>query len=191
MKKSVIAVFALGLMLLASGASAANTIGLFGDVDGTLCSADFPLYQTTNVHVVVILDMIDTTGITAAEFLIGGVEFTPADAIVSAAWNSPLTIGDPLGPDGFSIAFTDCTPGPIVPLGMISFFVINAAGWPAANTTWCVVPTNDSGNLAVVDCNYVTVPADGWCFIANCTSGPCDCGVATEDASWGAVKALY
>lgn len=190
MKKSVIAVFALGLMLLASGASAANTIGLFGDVDATQCSKTFGLYQYNDVFVVAILDMIDTTGITAAEFLISGVDATPADAITSVAWNSPLTIGDALGPDGFSIAFTECTPGPIVPLGTLTFFVLNGA-WPAPNSVWCVVPTNDSNSLAVVDCNYVTIPADGWCFIANCTDGPCDCGVATEDTSWGAVKALY
>jgi hypothetical protein len=104
---------------------------------------------------------------------------------------SPLTIGDALGVDGFSIAFTGCQEGPVVLLGTLNFFVINPQGWPAPNSVWCIVPTNDSGNLAVVDCDYVTVPADGWCFIANCTDGACDCGVATEDTSWGAVKALY
>ena len=190
MKKSVIAVFALALMLAASGASAANTIGLFGDVDATQCSKNFGLYVGTDVYVVAILDMLDTTGITAAEFLIDGVGPTAGMAIVSMIWASPLTIGNVLGVDGFSIAFTACQPGPIVLLGTINFFVINPA-WPAANSVWCVVRTNDSGNLALVDCDYVTVPADGWCFIANCTDGTCDCGVATEDTSWGAVKALY
>jgi hypothetical protein len=89
MKKSVIAVFALGLMLLASGASAANTIGLFGDVDATQCSKSFGLYVGTDVYVVAILDMIDTTGLTAAEFLVDGIGITAGNAIVSTTWLRP------------------------------------------------------------------------------------------------------
>ncbi len=189
MKKSVIAVFALSLMLLASGASAANVIGLFGDVDATQCSKTFGVYVYTDVYIIAILDMIDTTGITAAEFLVDGVNAGAGDAIVAITWASPLTIGDVLGPDGFSIAFPECQPGPMIHLGTMSFFVLNGA-YPAPDSRWCVVPTNDSGNLAVVDCQYVTVPADGWCFIANCTAG-CDCGIATEESTWGGVKALY
>jgi hypothetical protein len=149
-----------------------------------------PVYVTTTMHVVAVLD--DLEGITAAEFLIDAPAFIPnVDVIVTPVWNSPLTIGDAFGDEGFSIAFSECQPGPVVPLGSISFFVINGA-WPGANAYFCVVQTNDSQQLVLVDCDFLTVPAQGWCFVANCDLPDCSCGaVPTEDASWGAIKALY
>jgi hypothetical protein len=190
MKKSVIAVFALGLMLLASGASAVNTIGLFGDVDATQCSGNVPLYAPYPVHVVAVLDMISADGMTAAEFLVDGIDNNPAMVSIAITYASPLTIGEILGNEGFSIAFVECQPGPIVVLGELSFLAFNPA-WPGNDAVWCVVPTVESMKLVVVDCEFIEIPADGWCFVANCTEGDCDCSVAAEETSWGAVKALY
>jgi hypothetical protein len=192
MKKSVIAVLALGLMLFASGASA-NLIGLFADEAATACAADFPVYAYTNVYVTVMLT--DIPAITAAEFRIDGIVQPNPLVVITPTWNSPLTIGSVFG-DGFSIAFTTAQNGPIVPLGTIQFFPINEA-WQAPDTMWCIVETLDSQLLAVVDDEFNTIPVDGWCFVADCmVGGPhgnCECldTIATEETSWGAVKSLY
>ena len=165
-------------------------IGIFGDADATLCARDFPLYQTTDIHVVATLDMTAIDCITAAEFLIDGVPDTNGMAIVTPAWDSPLIIGDALGNTGFSIAFSAPQSGPIVHLGTIGVFVINAA-WPGDNSRWCIAPTVDSGQIALVDCSYATILAGGWCFTANCSGAGCDCTVAVDDVSWSSLKALY
>ena len=192
MKKSVIAVLALSLMLSASGASA-NLIGLFGDPEALTCAADFPVYGYTDVYVTAVLS--DIASITAAEFRIDGIVQPNPLVIITPVWNSPLTIGDALG-DGFSIAFTVAQNGPMVVLGSLQVFPINAA-WQLPDTMWCIVETNDSGVLALVDGDFVTIPCDGWCFVADCAvggpHGNCDCldTIATEETSWGAVKSLY
>ncbi len=193
MKKYGVVILALGLLLSAEGAGASadhrgSLIGIFGNAEATTCVKDFPLYLITDVFVVAALG-VETEGILAATFLIEGVDATPADAIITQEWNSPITSGDALGPDGFSISFVNCMTGPFVNLGTLSFFVINP-NWPVSDSVWCIVPTNDSGMLAVADCNFLTLPVDGWCFIANPENIP-DCIVGTEAMSWGAVKALY
>ncbi len=196
MNKSVIAVFALGILLLASAVSAQESsyIGIFYDADALECAGIIPLYISTPVNIIVSLTP-DIPAITAAEFRIDGVNFTAADAIVSFAWASTLTIGDPLG-DGFAIAFNLAQEGPLVFLGTMSLFSINPA-WPGADVAWCIMETLDSFKLVVVDDVFETHDVTGWCFIANCTPGGpygnCGCldTIATEDTSWGAVKALY
>jgi hypothetical protein len=193
MKKSVIAVIALAAMLFAGSANA-NLIGIFADQEASNCTAAFPVYAYTNVYVCAVLSTIDA--ITAAEFLIDGINTANPLVIISPTWNSPLTIGNAFGADGFSIAFQTAQPGPIVVLGSVQFFPINAAWLAGQPPIWCVVQTNDSMKLVLVDADFQDYDAMGWCFVPECVPGgdygDCSCmAIPTEDTSWGAVKSLY
>jgi hypothetical protein len=79
-------------------------------------------------------------------------------------------------------------------LGNYQFFP--TAAWPPPNSAWCVVQTNDSFKLVIVDAQFIEHDVIGWCFVGNCEIGgpfgECDClTIPTEDTSWGAVKSLY
>ena len=185
------------ILLIFPTVSDANLIGLFGEAAGTTCSKNFPLYATTDVRVVAHLTTV--AAVTAAEFRIDGVGSLAGVAIMSPAWNTNLVIGNAFTPGGIALAFNP----PLEPaegqstvfLGNLPFFVISA-GWPVADTIWCVAPTiPDEGagdpKLVLVNGSFVEVPADGWCFKANCTTG-CDClTIPVEDTSWSEIKALY
>ncbi len=195
--KRILFLSLLLLSLVACQASA-NLIGLFADMDGTLCSADFALYANTDVRVIAHLTTI-TAGITAAEFRIDGVGVTAGNAIVSAVWQTPLVIGDALTPQGVALAWTEpYLPGEgtsFIFLGTYQFFTI-AGGWPTADSVWCIaetIPDEGAGDpkLVLVDDSFEEIPADGWCFIAHCTSGCLCTTIPTEESSWGQIKAMY
>lgn len=170
-----------------------NCIGLFADMEGYGCEADFPLYVTTEVHVLALLPY-EIEAITAAEFLVSGVQSAP-EVIITPTWHSSLVIGDALGGVGFSIAWQIPQAGPIVHIGDISFFVIG--DWPGDDALWCTRPTNDSGKLVVVDDDFIEHDVYSCCFVANCTpNGPFnDCGlcfvISTEEVSWSKIRTLY
>ncbi|MBN2171623.1 MAG: hypothetical protein JW819_09935 [Candidatus Krumholzibacteriota bacterium] len=195
MKKSVIAL-AMGLMLLASGAMAFenNLIGIFAEPEALTCAAAAPVGMPMNIYIIAWL--VDIPAITAAEFRIDNYTGNPGypNAIVTQTWNSPLTVGTI--DEGFSIAFTEAQPGPIVELGHIEYLIFNPT-FPGEDYKMCVAETLDSGNLVVVDAAYVTIPVDGWCFVFNCVvggpNGNCECldTIPVQDSNWGAVKALY
>jgi hypothetical protein len=63
MKKFVLAMFVLTLM---AGAANANVVGIFGDMDATICSAPVMPYVQMSVYILAVLDEIPS--LTAAEF---------------------------------------------------------------------------------------------------------------------------
>lgn len=187
MKKSVIAVLAIGLMLFA-GAASANVIGIFGDMEGTVCQVDANVaYQYAYVYFVGLLSSVPA--ISACEFGATGV-FMPANGLATVTWNTSLVIGDIMTPDGVALAFNPILEGPVANLGQIQYFVLSP--FPPDHMM-SVVPSG-AGNLVFVDAaDSSEVPAMGWSTIVNCTLGDaCACDViATEDTSWSEVKALY
>jgi len=199
MMKSMLAIVVLMTLSLALPApdSEANpvgcdfNIGLYQDDMGMDCDADFPLYISTRVTVLALLSP-DINAITAAEFLILGVDTTPADVLISPMWSSVLVIGDALGDVGFAIAWSTPQPGPIVQIGTIDFFVLNE-DWPGQDVLWCVGKTNDSNKRIVVDENFVEHDIGGCCFTANCSDMYCDCLPSTPvyEASWSDIRSLY
>jgi hypothetical protein len=189
MKKLMVA-----LLLVAAVSSVASAqepfIGIYADDAAVLCQAPVSVYVSTPVYLFAVLPA-SIPGITACEFRIDNMP-TAAMALTTFNWNTPLVIGN--ADYGIALAFAPALPGPNAFLGSISFFPLMA--WDP-DFRMEIMASNDSGNLVVVDLDYNEVPAEpGHFFTFNCTGGlpgGCDCfiGVATEDATWGQIKALY
>lgn len=190
MKKSVIAALALSLILMA-GAASASIIGIFGDMGATTCAKAFTAqYTTVEVYFFAVLD--DTEAISACEFGATGVNLPPN--IITVTWDTQLVIGNILTPDGVALAFSTPKVAPLAYLGKIAYFLLAAL---PPNSVMQVVPSG-AGNLVVVDAaSAAELPAEGWRLIANCVVGGeygdclCEATIATEEAAWGQIKALY
>lgn len=190
MKKSVIAALALSLFLMA-GAASASVIGIFGDTGAVTCTKAFNVqYTTVEVYFIAVLD--DVEAISACEFGATGINLPPN--IITVTWDTPLAIGNILTPDGIALAFQTPKTAPLAYLGKIAYFLLAAL---PPSSVMQVVPSG-AGNLVIVDAaSAQEIPAEGWRLIANCTPGgaygncQCEDNIATEDAAWGQIKALY
>jgi hypothetical protein len=185
MKKLMVA-----LLLLVAVSSVANAqapfIGMYADVDAVVCHNELAVYANTSVYFFATLPP-EILAISACEFRVDNL-LTAADAIVTPAWNTPLVIGD--AGYGIALAFNPILGGPLAFLGQIDFFGLADIG---PDYVMSIQPSNDSGNLVVVDDLFNTIDAEGGIFTFNCASGDCECteGVATEDATMSSIKALY
>lgn len=190
MKKSVIAALALSLILMA-GAASASIIGIFGDTGATTCvKAMMAPYTYAEVYFCALLD--DTEAISACEFGATGVVLP--STIITVTWDTTLVIGNIQTADGVALAFPVPKVAPLAYLGKIQYFLLAAQ---ANNTVMSVVPSG-AGNLVVVDAGSAAeLPVEGWRLIVNCQAGgaygncQCEDNIATEDAAWGQIKALY
>lgn len=186
MKKSVIAALALSLMLFA-GVASAEVIGIFGDMEGTVCAVDIAVpYTYVDVYFLTLLT--DLPALTAVEFGATGVNLAGL-TIPTVTWNSPLVIGDLFADGGVSVAFTAPMPGPVVLIGGINYFVLAPV---PENTRMQVGPNPGSNKLVVVDEAFQEIDAMGFGLVANCSLADCSCeGVPTDDSTWSEVKSLY
>jgi hypothetical protein len=189
MKKIVITLFAL--MLLASMANA-NVIGIFGDMGAATCSGPFIGMPT----IYLFAELSDVAAITTVEFGVAGLPMNPTEAMQIITWNTTLAIGSM--EDGIALAFNPPVEGPLAYLGMVMF--VPMGGWTAGDDYKMeIIPSPSSGKLIVVNENFVEIDAMGWGYVWNCVVGgqygDCSCsdegGVATMDANWGSLKALY
>ena len=188
MKKMIVA--ALLLAVSASFATAQDvdpTIGIYADVDYTVCYADIVPFLYTTVYVAAWLP--DTVpAITATEFRVDGLP-SPADAIVTWLWTTNLVIGD-INFD-ISLAWGSAQPGPWVLFGQGDFFYLVEE---EADHVLTVLEGMDCDCLVVVDDEFNTVPALGYQFTFNCSPGNdclCTPETATQETNWGSIKALY
>lgn len=197
MKKIVIAAMALSLVLMAGVASATNVIGIFGEPEALTCSKAWNApYASVTVYFVAMLDPTTVPTMSACEFGATGVTQAATGALAATpTWNTTLVIGSIMTPDGVALAFTTPLEAPLAYLGNIAY--VGGMTPPAADYVMEVVPSG-FGNLVVVDAETATeVPAEGWRLVVNCVvGGPngecgCDNTIATEDAAWGQIKALY
>jgi len=189
MKKLMVA-----LLLLVAMSSIASAqlpfIGMYADDQVVSCQMDVAQYETGTVYFYAVLPPT-ITAITAAEFSVAGLP-DASMALMTPHWNTDLVIGD-LG-YGIALAFSPAVPGPNAFMGTVDFFVLSDLG---QDFRMFVEPSNDSGNLVVVDTDFNEIACEeiAHYFTFNCTGalGDCDCfeGVATEDAAWGQIKALY
>ncbi len=177
----------LVLLALASNAFAQNDhyISIYADEAGSLCQMDTPnLYQN---YLVYVLGTIDSgiTGVSAVEFRLDGGP-TADQAIITPNWNTDLVIGDPA--TGIALAFPVFLEPPLVLLGTINYFLILAF---ENDLTMTVDIAEGMTQITVVDQDYIEHGAMGCTFTFNCTGECLCCVVATENSSWGAIKALY
>lgn len=191
MKKLMAALLLLVAMSSVAAAQPADPfIGIYADDTAVLCEANVTQYVTTTVYVFAVLPD-EIPGMTACEFRIDNLP-TAAMAITTFTWNTDLVIGN--ADYGIALAFAPALPGPTCLLGTIAFFPL--AAFPADHRM-TVMPSNDSGNLVIVDLDYNEVPCEADHFFTfNCTGTlpyGCNCQptIATENATWGQIKALY
>jgi hypothetical protein len=178
------------VLTLMAGAANANVVGIFGDMDATICSAPVMPYVQMSVYILAVLDEIPS--LTAAEF---GASNFPENlgypvGQVTVTWTTSLVIGNIY--EGVALAYDAPQPGPIVRLG--TAVVLDFGGYAFDNHMTCIVasPANPSVlTPVVVDANYDVYEANGWCFIFNCTVGDCTCNVPTQSSDFSSIKALY
>lgn len=189
MKRLMATLFILALAGVASAQYETSFIGIAADEAHTICYGDIGVYVPfTTYYNVYIMD--DINGVTGAEFAVGNLPPVSPNIVVIPTWYG-LVIGD-LGV-GISIALTTPGIGPLVPLGNVQY--IQFVAEIPADHQLAVIETLDSGNRIITDLDNVEIDVAGGFFTFNC-SDPLHCvcveeGTATEDASWGAVKALY
>ena len=145
-------------------------IGVFEDEDATTCDGPILLYMNKTIYVYAILPP-EIPAITAAEFRIQNLPETGPGGIVSAAWNTPLVIGEPGW--GIALAFSPALAGPIAFLGSISLFMLQE-DWIGDDYELWVTPSNDSDKLVVVDHCFEEIDARGYIYTFNC-SNECYC----------------
>jgi hypothetical protein len=161
-------------------------LGLYAEEEALRCVAGVTPYLGVAVYVVASLSD-GVTGLTACEFRIEHLP-SPAKAMISTRWNSPLVIGE-LG-NGIALAFSTPLTGSHAVIGAIDVFPLQDFG-----PDWVmeVMPSNDSGGLLIVDLDYAEIPCEAdHGFTFNC-SGECQCllGNSSALATWGQIKALY
>ncbi len=186
MKALLFAALLFGAAGAATSGRAAPVLGLYAEEEALRCVAGVTPYVTLPVYVVALLSD-GITGLTACEFRIEHLP-SPAMAMISARWNSPLVIGE-LG-NGIALAFSPPLTGASAVIGAIDVFPLQDFGpdWVMA-----VMPSHDSGSLVIVDLDYAEVPCEAdHGFTFNC-SGECQCllGNGNAAATWGQIKALY
>ncbi|MCB1163025.1 MAG: hypothetical protein R3C71_07510 [Candidatus Krumholzibacteriia bacterium] len=188
---------AAALLLVAlSGVAVAQSepfIGIYDAPEYVRCHADIALYTSVTVYFLAYLPP-PIQAMTAAEFRVSNLPDATM-AVMTPFWGTDLVIGD-LG-YGLALAWSPPLPGPVAQMGSVSFFSIQDFG---DDYRIVVEPSLGSGNLIIVDENFDEIHCDlvpMW-FTFNCTGSlpyGCDCPlhftVATEESSWGQIKALY
>ena len=184
MKK--VLVTSLAIMLCASGAMA-DSIGVYSETGG----ADGNCALTTLVpppgaNTLYIVHKLNE-GSTAAQFKVNDLSgLFPANQTTTfltlGTWNVDL-----------SVSYGGCVSGEIVIMNLIFL-------WFGTPTTGCnnrldvvAAPTSPiPGEIATVECDFATVtPAAGLSGYVGPGSGACCPVIATEESTWGGVKALY
>ena len=179
MKKVVF--LTVALVFAASMAFAqAGSVGIFGDPAGTDCNLPDAIPGLTPYYVVHVNAVA-----TASQFS------APAPACLLASYLSdtsvfPVTIGS--SQTGVAIGYGSCQAGNIHVL-TINYFTQGLTA-PCCYYEILPDPVIASEKIEVVLCDNSLVYASGGVGIVN-SDGSCLCDVATEDSTWGQVKALY
>lgn len=198
MKRLVIVVAILALATSAFAQAEPGDLGIFADAAGTQ-TADFPpAFVTTNHCYVVAFDLAG--GLAGYEF---GVVWDPRVIIFNSlmvAGAGPINVGS--APTNFIVGTGSCVNGAGAVV-LVDFTYGEFTGPPGnADMTACLTPSTPSSFAPAspgwLDCVDNLIPfgvaasggpdyPDG-CLILNPTGEP---PIATEDASWSAVKAQY
>ena len=191
MRKIVIVV----AMMLAASMASAEMIGLYADEAATVCHATLMPGAPVPTYIIATLTQLADAGIVAAEFKIDGLPLNGYEfgGMVTVIPTSDVVVGSLY--EDFSIAW-DAPQGAgtgIVLIAQVDFLSFSPT-WVGTDQLMQVVEGDVCNCLVVVDEVYVAHDALGGSFWGNC-SNPEDCqcieDTATQDASWGSVKALF
>ena len=185
MKKLLMMTFVLALSATTAFAQAGN-IGVFSDVNGTDCNLADTAPGLLSFYAV----NVNAVGSTACQFA----------AVLPSCWTGsgaswlsdtgvwPVTIGNSQG--GVSVGYGQCLSGSIQAL---TINVFAQGGAPACcQVTVSADPNLPSGQIELVDCGggLEQVGSVGGTLTIN-SDGTCDCDVATQESTWGTLKAIY
>jgi hypothetical protein len=173
-----------GVMWLVAGWACADTIGLYGDSQGTQCDIVDNAARLLPIYVV----HVSTLGAIGCEF------WAPKPTcMVGAIW---LSDTDPFGmflgttQTGVTIPYGPCKTGPI--LATVMNFFGRGTSEPCCSYPVLGHPYLNPSSPRAIDCANQGQSAVGLMGTINGTAG-CPCGnpVPAEETTWGRVKALY
>jgi hypothetical protein len=177
-------------LTLCAGAAMADHIGVYSDADGNSCALlTLVPFPSTNAFYVI---HKFNPGSTASQFKI-----QDTTGLLHASASSPfLSIGDFY--TDMSLAYGGCLQGQVL-LGTLNFYLLGPQ--PTCSQNLEVIPAPGSpvpGAIAIVDCNLPSgnlKTATGGRAFAGPGSDQCPAGcnepLATSEATWGSIKALY
>ena len=180
MKKFVLT--AMLLVVAATPALAQEGLGLFADNTGLSCSVtdlvDGAIKRVYVVHV-------NSVGASGSEFLVDTSASTMS-LFVAAVPAGMLSIG--ASDTGISIAYQECRIGTFLVLTL----TFDAFGTTAPCSYLRMLPDPTAASPVRIWNDCVSIPHDfpGGVAIVN-ADGTCPCNVATEETTWGTIKALY
>ncbi len=149
-----------------------NHIGLYLDQEAQVCQA--PLEGAGQIIyariLAVVPDLADAgEGITACEFRLDNlpVNHGDVDGIWTVEWTTELVIGEPV--DGVALAWTEPQPGPVIELGLMTFYSMDNTDWVGADHVVLAKEALFGGTLGVVDQDNNFIPVGGGEFTFNCS----------------------
>jgi hypothetical protein len=179
MKKFVLTVAVVALFASPSFAQT-GAMGLFADNQGLSCNITVPAAGPLSVYVV----HKSPGGATGAQWTLNAPTSATFFYTGGAVANpNILSIGDQTD---LSLAYGGCISGDFHTY-TLNFF--STAVMPSCSYMSLVPAPNKPGVISV-DCIFAEIPVIPGKGILN-ADGTCDCNVATEESTWGKVKALY
>lgn len=171
-------------LLCAGGVSGqAGQIGLYFDHPGYSCDC---YYDIVVNHITVYVVHTLTPGAAASQFMVtfgGGFSCTYTGEDVAF----PTVIGSVVG--GLSVSYGGCLSSNIL-IATMNFFCMGTS--PVGAYLQVVAdPGAPTGNVEVVDCNFVKLVGYGGRGYINPEYPRCCCISPVKQTSWGDVKALY
>ena len=176
-------------LTLCSGVAMADQLGVFTDQAGTDCS-----FAPANFALATLYLVLDSNGATASKFMVSDAAgMTPTGSSVTAGF---LAIGS--YSTGIEIAYPVCQNGKIV-IGTLGYFH-QLEAMDCSRTVQIVAHPGSQvpGEVVMVDCNLpfgnIEVAQGGraWGGADSEACGGCfEPTVATQQSTWGGVKALY
>ena len=175
--------FVLTVLLLAATAGPAlaiGRIGIFGDDAGLSCSISDP-----GGSVFKVIYIIHTGDVQPAIGSAWTLTWDPGMTMVYMSDDASPWFKNGNAQDGASISYYTCQTG-VLKIDAVTFLSL---GTSAPCSYFRLAPHPTLGR-SVIYCNFAYVPFLGGEAIVN-ANATCPCSVATEQTTWGSVKALY
>ncbi len=179
MKKFVLT--AMLLAIVVTPAMAIEDLGLYADQTGLNCQVTDTVAGIKRVYVV----HTNSNGATGSEFLVDTSTSTMS-LIVASVPAGMLSIGN--SDTGISIAYQECKLGTFLVL-TLTFDNFGTTA-PCSRLRLLEDPTAFPPQRIYADCGSLPHAFPGGQAIVN-VDGTCPCNVATEQTTWGTIKALY
>jgi hypothetical protein len=173
----------IALIIPLSALADMDYIGLFADPAGEQCFTDLVPGASSTIYILAKVPNLGVGGITVAEFRVDNLppNDDPPVGYWTVEWNSTLVIGDI--EEGVAIAFSTPQIGDIVELGRITLEP-QSDSWVAENHMVSVEESHSSGQLVLVDHEFVTHEVPGGDLTLNCTNPDmCTCEMSDCDIS--------